>query len=209
MRIEKPLVIQTALALLDEVGSDGLTMRVLAKALNVQAPTLYWHFPSKQDLLDQMADALIAPVPGMVDVGAEPDEVLRSLATALRSALLSRRDGARIYAGTYVMGDNVLAVADIALGALTAKGLDARAATDAMFNLVYYVLGFAIEEQGFVGRWNERPDVPSVRRQFLEAAEGRFPVLAQNIDAVLTGSFDERFVSGLTTFLRGLRTMER
>lgn len=50
------------------------------------------------------------------------------------------------------MGNNVLAVADIALGALLGRGLDARAATDAMLNLVYYVLGSVIEEQEFSGR---------------------------------------------------------
>ncbi|WP_265975034.1 TetR/AcrR family transcriptional regulator C-terminal domain-containing protein [Brucella intermedia] len=205
MAIEKQVVIQTALGLLDEVGSDGLTMRVLAKALNVQAPTLYWHFPSKQALLDQMADALIAPVIGMVNVDGEPEEVLRSLAGALRATLLSRRDGARIYAGTYVMGDNVLAVADIALGAFLRMGLEARTATDTMFNLVYYVLGFTIEEQGFSSRWNEHTDPPSVRRQFIEATADRFPSLTQGLDAIMSGSFDERFAFGITTFLRGLK----
>ncbi|HXH45393.1 MAG TPA: TetR/AcrR family transcriptional regulator C-terminal domain-containing protein [Bradyrhizobium sp.] len=203
MAIERQAVVRTALALLDEVGSDGLTMRVLAKALNVQAPTLYWHFPSKQDLLDQMAEALIAPVVGMVDASAEPDDVLRSLANALRAVLLSRRDGAKIYAGTYVMGENVLAVADTALAALLRKGLDPRAATDAMFNLVYYVLGFTIEEQGFSGRWSEGAAAP-MRRQFVDIAAGRFPALAQSIDAVFSGDFDQRFDLGITTFLRGI-----
>ncbi|MBC3941424.1 TetR/AcrR family transcriptional regulator C-terminal domain-containing protein [Sphingomonas albertensis] len=201
MAIDKNVVIQTALVLLDEVGSDGLTMRALAKALNVQAPTLYWHFPSKQDLLEQMADALIAPVLRNVNVNAAPDDVLRSLAGALRAALLSRRDGARIYAGTYVMGDNVLGVAEIALGALLRKGIDACEATDAMFNLVYYVLGFTIEEQGFDRRWSEKSEGSSVRRQFLGATEGRFPNLSRNLDAILTNSFDNRFASGLTALL--------
>ncbi|WP_062769607.1 TetR/AcrR family transcriptional regulator C-terminal domain-containing protein [Sphingopyxis terrae] len=204
MAIEKQAVVRTALALLDEVGSDGLTMRVLAKALNVQAPTLYWHFPSKQDLLDQMANALIAPVLDTVDVDADPDDVLRSLAGALRAALLSRRDGARIYAGTYVMGDNVLAVGDAALSALLRKGLDERLATDSMFNLVYYVLGFAIEEQGFAARWREETADASVRQQFQDAASGRFPALARCLDAILSGSFETRFELGISAYLAGL-----
>lgn len=204
MAIERQAVVRTALALLDDVGSDGLTMRVLAKALNVQAPTLYWHFPSKQDLLDQMADALIAPVVGMIDVEAEPEIVLRSLVDALRTTLLSRRDGARIYAGTYVMGENVLAVAEVALCALLRMGLDERKATDAMFNLVYYVLGFTIEEQGFSQRWNAEASTPSMRRSFADAVGDRFPALARSLDAVVTGEFDTRFEFGISTFLRGL-----
>lgn len=203
MAIEKRTIVSTALSLLDDVGSDGLTMRVLAKALNVQAPTLYWHFPSKQDLLDQMADAMIAPVVGMVDVTVEPDEVLRTLAKALRATLLSRRDGARVYAGTYVMGENVLAVADIALAALHRKGLVGSAAADAMFNLIYYVLGFTIEEQGFSNRWSES-NIPLIRSRFLDAMSGRFPALARSLDAVLAGDFDGRFERGLAGFLAGL-----
>lgn len=203
MAIEKRIIVSTALSLLDDVGSDGLTMRVLAKALNVQAPTLYWHFPSKQDLLDQMADALIAPVAGMVDVSAQPDEVLRVLAKALRATLLSHRDGARVYAGTYVMGQNVLAVADIALAALHRKGLAGQEAADAMFNLIYYVLGFTIEEQGFRDRWSEG-NTPLIRSRLQDATSGRFPALARSLDAVLAGDFDGRFERGVAGFLAGI-----
>lgn len=204
MALEKQIVVMTALALLDEVGSEGLTMRVLANALNVQAPTLYWHFPSKQHLLDQMAEALIAPVAGSVDSTAEPDAVLRSLAGALRKALLSRRDGARIYAGSYTMGENVLAVADIALGAFLRKKLDAQSATHAMFNLVCYVLGFVIEEQGFDAKWNEAPEKGAIRAQFAALTEKRFPALAQCLDAIVTDNFDARFEQGVRSFLHGL-----
>ncbi|MET1756137.1 TetR/AcrR family transcriptional regulator C-terminal domain-containing protein [Novosphingobium sp. RD2P27] len=204
MKIEKPAVVETALALLDEVGSDGLTMRALAKALNVQAPTLYWHFPSKQDLLDQMANALIAPVAGIIDADAAPDEVLRSLAVELRKALLSRRDGARIYAGTFVMGENVLNVAEIALSALLRKGLDERTATDAMFNLVYFVLGFTIEEQGFSSRWGSKADASVEPSDLTKIDSSRFPALAQSLDTVLAWDFDSRFELGIRTFLRGL-----
>ena len=48
-KIERDTVVTTALELLDEVGIDGLTMRRLAQALDVQAPSLYWHFANKAD----------------------------------------------------------------------------------------------------------------------------------------------------------------
>ena len=37
------------------MGLDGLTLRAIAKELDVQAPALYWHFKNKQALLDEMA----------------------------------------------------------------------------------------------------------------------------------------------------------
>lgn len=54
-RIDRRQVVDTALRLLNEVGLDGLTLRRIAKELNVQAPALYWHFKNKQELLDEMA----------------------------------------------------------------------------------------------------------------------------------------------------------
>ncbi|MGW5823017.1 TetR family transcriptional regulator, partial [Streptomyces noursei] len=54
-RIDRKLVVETALRLLNEGGLDGLTLRRIAKELDVQAPALYWHFKNKQELLDEMA----------------------------------------------------------------------------------------------------------------------------------------------------------
>ncbi len=58
--VKQELIVRAALTLLDEVGLEGLTMRRLATALKIQAPSLYWHFPNKQALLDGMADAIFA-----------------------------------------------------------------------------------------------------------------------------------------------------
>ena len=60
--IQQEVIVRAALTLLDEVGLEGLTMRRLATALKIQAPSLYWHFPNKQALLDGMADAIFGAV---------------------------------------------------------------------------------------------------------------------------------------------------
>ena len=48
-------IARAALEELNRVGLDGLTVRAVAQALDVQAPALYWHFKGKQELLDAMA----------------------------------------------------------------------------------------------------------------------------------------------------------
>src|SRR3954462_1389491 len=73
MKLDRTAVVQTALALLDEVGLEGLSLRRLARELGVQAPALYRHFAHKEDLLRAMADEMFAaemavldrPAPGM------------------------------------------------------------------------------------------------------------------------------------------------
>jgi len=52
--LDRKRVADTALKLLNEVGLDGLTLRAIAKELDVKAPALYWHFKDKQALLDEM-----------------------------------------------------------------------------------------------------------------------------------------------------------
>ena len=49
-------MITGALALLDEVGLDELTMRRLAQALGVRAGAIYWHFANRQDLEDALGE---------------------------------------------------------------------------------------------------------------------------------------------------------
>src|SRR5215831_4715307 len=58
--LHRETVARAALHLLDEVGMDGLTMRRLAAELDIQNPSLYNHFTSKQELLDCMAALMIA-----------------------------------------------------------------------------------------------------------------------------------------------------
>jgi TetR/AcrR family tetracycline transcriptional repressor len=208
MALQKDTVVTTALTLLDEVGADGLTMRALGKALNVQAPTLYWHFPSKQDLLDQIADAIIAPAVAATDTSGDPDAVLSSLALAMRRALLARRDGARVYAGTYAVGANVLKLADIGLEALLRMQLDEHAATDAMFNLVYFVLGSTIEEQAFRERWRSHEDQSGGEKQLIAAIGTGFPALRRCAGPIIESDFEKRFNEGVAAFLRGLESRQ-
>lgn len=58
-RIEFPSIITAALRLLERDGPEGLTMRALARDLDVSAPSLYFHVESRDDLLHQLiADGL-------------------------------------------------------------------------------------------------------------------------------------------------------
>ncbi len=62
MPLSREEVIRGALALLDKVGLDALTMRRLAGALDVRAGAIYWHFADRQELEDAMVDAMLADV---------------------------------------------------------------------------------------------------------------------------------------------------
>lgn len=58
-KLTRPLIVETALRLLDTVGLDELSTRRLALEFGVKSPALYWHFDSKQSLLGAMGDEII------------------------------------------------------------------------------------------------------------------------------------------------------
>src|SRR5580658_3743154 len=96
-------VVRAALKLLDEVGLDGLTLRGVAGELGLSAPTLYWRFKNKQDLVDEMATQVLVDLSDDLNAEAVPaawPELTRRFAHEFRAALLRRRDGARMVAGT-------------------------------------------------------------------------------------------------------------
>jgi TetR/AcrR family tetracycline transcriptional repressor len=147
MRLERDQIIATALVLLGENGLDGLTMRALAQALQVQAPSLYWHFPNKKALIDGMADALVERVAREPVDKLSWQEAIRLVGEQLRQGLLAHRDGARVYAGTYVTSENTLRMGEAMVGTALARGRQPRARGLGSFSMMYYVLGFVMEEQ--------------------------------------------------------------
>jgi TetR/AcrR family tetracycline transcriptional repressor len=146
MLLRKANVVDGALALLDTEGLDGLTMRKLGAALGVQAGALYRHFPSKQALLDAMAEKLVEGIAEPPPEGSW-EQRFTTLAERFRAALLAHRDGARVVAGTFVSEPNNNAAGRVAVAALHDAGIPVQRAGWITFAGMYYVLGHTIEEQ--------------------------------------------------------------
>src|SRR5919201_3122725 len=91
--VTREQVVREALALLDEVGFDGLTMRRLAARLGVQAASLYNHVGDKLELLALLGDA-VCPEVREPDPGQDWRPRLEALAADYRRVLLAHRDAA-------------------------------------------------------------------------------------------------------------------
>ncbi|MDX3070003.1 TetR/AcrR family transcriptional regulator C-terminal domain-containing protein, partial [Streptomyces sp. ND04-05B] len=140
--------------LLNEVGLEGLSLRLIAKELDVQAPALYWHFTNKQDLLDEMATEMVrrmavdwAAMPAGPDDGVDWQAALRARMRGLRAHLLRYRDGAKVYSGTHFTDLSYAEPMEANLRVLTAAGFSPAAAGRAWFTAYSYTIGYVIEEQ--------------------------------------------------------------
>lgn len=146
--LTRPTIIQTALRLLDQVGLDGLTVRRLAAELGVQSPALYWHFRSKQELLDQMADTIIrAAGMGPPHHGESWQDWLARRARAYRSSVLAHRDGARLVANAQWLNPATIRMFNQELAAMVGRGFTPVLALRTISALAYYVNGFVLQEQ--------------------------------------------------------------
>lgn len=202
-RIERSRVIETALSLLDQYGIEGLTMRKLAQALQIQAPSLYWHFENKQSLIDGMADALVDGVAKDLAEAQPWEGRVRQIAVELRLALLRHRDGARVFAGTYVVTDNVLRTSEAMISAFMQAGACAELAATSSFTVTYYVLGLVMEEQALGPESNL--DLAARKQTFLDSAQARYPNSWAAREAIFSEDFDGRFVTGLDMLIAGIK----
>jgi TetR/AcrR family transcriptional regulator, tetracycline repressor protein len=147
----RTLIVHAALDLLDAGGFDQMSLRRLAAHLHMHAPGLYWYIESKQDLVDRMAKDILDR--GLADLkrpapDARWEDWLVDLASAIRAALLARRDGARVAASAFLLATGGLTSAiEIALEILGDAGFEPLLALGATMTIVRYAIGAALGEQ--------------------------------------------------------------
>ncbi|HEY7024399.1 MAG TPA: TetR/AcrR family transcriptional regulator C-terminal domain-containing protein [Candidatus Limnocylindrales bacterium] len=199
-RYEPADVVAAALALLDERGIDGVTLRDVASRLHVQAPALYWHFAGKSDIVDGMAHTMLSGFVSGLEPPADPNEWkpwLRQTAHGMRDAMLAHRDGARIVAGAGLGRARSLAeLLEKTLVVLERAGFDPVTASAGTRTVISYAFGAVIEEQS-----PPPEDVPEPQiKEFLKD----YPSIARSIDAQLRLSPAAQFDMGLELIIRGL-----
>jgi TetR/AcrR family tetracycline transcriptional repressor len=201
--LELDVIVQTALDVLDEVGLDELSMRRLAEALGVQNPALYWHVRNKQELLDRMAQALLAQGLAAMDAGLPKPrswtKKVEQFAHGLRRAMLGRKDGARLIAvANLSQPDSALLIRiDALVAALVAKGFRANDALKGVLAVVHYTLGATLEEQS-----DPRGGDPSMAP---DASLPTLAALAKVPEREGLSRVDARFEFGVNLILQGLR----
>ncbi|TBV70139.1 TetR/AcrR family transcriptional regulator C-terminal domain-containing protein [Pseudoxanthomonas winnipegensis] len=199
-------ILQAAFRQLDEAGMEGISLRKLACNLGIRAPSLYWHFKSKQALIDALADALIAEVARDIPQGQDWRTTMHQIASEFRTAFKAHRDGARVFAGTFLATENMLRVGDATIAALMQAGAPVTFAASTALDSVYYVMGFVIEEQSLP----TDPDaLEGVQQAFFELARARFPHCWEAREVLAEPNFDARFRNGIDLLLDGVEQQIR
>ncbi|TCK24872.1 TetR/AcrR family transcriptional regulator C-terminal domain-containing protein [Pseudonocardia endophytica] len=189
--LDRDTVVLAALDLVDEIGLDALSTRRLADRLGVKSPALYWHFRDKAELLDLMAQELLRPTSSTTTSDWRAD--LAEGARDRRRRLLSRRDGARLVAGTRP-GPDAARQAEDGIAELVAAGLDPASALHTLIAVAHFVTGFVLEEQA------------AAQREIADAgtAGEAFPLLSAALEKGGAPEGERSFSHGLTALVDGL-----
>ncbi|MEU9911784.1 TetR/AcrR family transcriptional regulator [Streptomyces sp. NPDC051001] len=203
--LDRTRVAATALTLLNEVGLDGLTLRAIAKELDVKAPALYWHFKDKQALLDEMATEMYRRMVAGTPLDADDtwQERLLKANRGLRAALLGYRDGARVFSGSRFTSLVHVEAMEDNLRLFLSTGFTLPQAVRAYSTTYLYTLGFVIEEQGVEPLPGERREGYDIDERARRMAD--FPLSAA-AGAEIFADYERHFEEGLGLVVAGIET---
>jgi TetR/AcrR family tetracycline transcriptional repressor len=205
MKVNREILVRGALKLLNEVGLEQLTLRRLGIELKVQAAAMYWHFKSKEELIDEMATVVLAGgAPNLVPVRKQSEWKAWVLAfgEGLRKTLLRYRDGARMVAGTRLTNTEFMKTAEVAGAQLVEAGFTLRQAVVLLSTIYNYTLSFVMEEQAVFPMPGERSEQYDIRKRDEQLSEEALPLMRQ-AGPILFDRFERRYKEGLDLILQG------
>ncbi len=173
-KLDRAAILDAAFEVLNKEGLDGLSLRLVAEQLGVQAPALYWHVRNKAELISLMAATFSEAANRANFEGKSWRDRLILSARARRQAMLKRRDSARVC----VVAQPLRSAAEAApqlTAPLVAAGLTARQALSYQAAVIAYTVGWVAYEQ----------------------SQAMHDYLTQLID------FDESFETGLRAMVNG------
>ncbi|MGD0244957.1 MAG: TetR family transcriptional regulator [Streptosporangiaceae bacterium] len=148
-KLSKRTVIENALKLADADGLDALTIRKLAQHLGVTAMALYWHFRSKEDLLEGVAEQ----VWGELDVNTDPDapwwSQLQGLLESLVRVLRAHPAAPQLFLEHEKRNEAALRATEIVLDILRTAGFDPQYASTIARSALWTGITLVMSEPGF------------------------------------------------------------
>ena len=205
LRAGREPVVRAGLKLLGEVGLEGLSLRRIAAELGVQAPTLYWRFRSKQDLVDEMATQVLLECVAEFATPSPPTSwqaLARRFAQGLRETLLKYRDGARMVAGTRLRDPAMYASMEVALKVFVDARIEPDEAAMCLKTINDYVIGFTIEQQSVLSPSGERKPGYDLEMREASIDPSLYP-LSRSVGATFFADFDTTFGRGLSLIIGG------
>jgi AcrR family transcriptional regulator len=147
--LSREQIVSGALKLADSEGLEAVSTRRLAAELGVTGPSLYNHVGTKEELLDDVADAVLAKVDTSMfaELSATNPEwpaALDKWARSYRDAIAAHPNIVPVLATGLGRRPNALRIANEVFGGLVSAGWPRREAISVGAVIRYFVLGSAL-----------------------------------------------------------------
>ena len=208
--ISREAVLDGARALVVEVGLSGLSLRSLARRLDISSPALQWHVGSRDQLLLDLADDVVAGIP-LPATDLDPVDWLRLAATATRSHFADHADLLPLVRDLASYLPAVLDVKAAYGRALAATGLDGTDLEHAFNAYIGFVFGYAYAQHAQVVALSRNDaglyDAVDARRAAYvgdPVAELLLSTTRAAAHDMVPADLDESFARGVDALLAGL-----
>jgi TetR/AcrR family tetracycline transcriptional repressor len=206
--LSRELVADRALAIADAEGLEAVTIRRLASELGVTPMALYWHFKTKDDLLDGLADRVLDAIELPARDGEWTADI-RAALVALVTAMRPHPQAAHRVADRVMAHPRGLELTEAALSTLSAAGFSPEAASylamQALRSAVAMVTTDLVDDSGQTAEEREA----HLRRKQATIASldpAQFPAVVAHAQAMTyCGDPDALFALGVDLFVAGVR----
>jgi AcrR family transcriptional regulator len=192
-------ILAAALETIDRGGVAALSLRELAKALGVTPTAIYWHVPSRNELVaGAVALALQGVAAGLArSAGASWQERLRTLFTRFRDALRRHPRLAPVVGGEMLSNSPLdLPMLEHIVDALEDAGFDGPALVDAFNVVVAALCGFVTLELAAAPAEEPQAWAALHRERLAAIPEAQFPALSRHLGRLRNKAFIVRWSGG-------------
>jgi TetR/AcrR family transcriptional regulator, tetracycline repressor protein len=209
-RLSKGAVVERALKMADADGLDTLTIRKLAQDLGVTPMALYWHFRSKDDLLEAMAEAVWAEIDVRVDPSVPWWVQLQAGLESLLKVLRAHRSAPELVQDHEKQNQAALRATEAALEILRSAGFNAPEAAEIARSTLWTGIMLVMSESGYHPEFSaeeraEHQRQTEIRMAMLPAAQ--YPRLVE-CAAPMAGCEPEfHYRLGVELFIAGVRAV--
>jgi AcrR family transcriptional regulator len=193
MAISSEQIVQVAINILNRDGIEKLTMRTLAKELDIKAASLYWHIKNKQDLYGLLAESICARIQFKDTSNIKSSIIL--LCEKYRSSLLEVRDSVAVFEESLPNTPKRMELIKIVYQLIRERGVSDSNLLTAANMLNNYVLSFTDDEM-------------RLRRYNAEEAGLDENLLGQGLSQTPI-HIDSQFIYGIEVLLAGFKAMEK
>jgi TetR/AcrR family transcriptional regulator, tetracycline repressor protein len=209
-RLSKRAVTEQALKLADADGLDALTIRKLAQHLGVTPMALYWHFRSKEDLLEGVAEQ----VWGEIDVHVDPSipwwaQLQAGLESLLR-VLRAHPSAPQLLLEHEKQNEAALRATEATLEILRGAGFDPQHASEIARSTLWTGIMLVMSEAGYHPELSGDERAELHRRTeifFAMLPAARYPRLIECSAPVADCDPDFHYRLGVEMFIAGVRAM--